>query len=563
MNLRSSRSHVIFTLTIECSEPGVDGKDHVRVGKLNLVDLALPPPTSAALIPPYQGSERQVKTKASGQRLKEASKINLSLSTLGNVISALVDGRSSHVPYRNSKLTRLLQDSLGGNAKTLMCANIGPADYNLDETLSTLRFASRAKNIRNQARINEDPKDAVLRQLQNEIQELRKKLAEGGEEGDNSSGGDEEDGEADPEDLQTKRRKHKRLKVCKAVLANLCCCGQTARMSAEQLAAARAQVEADRLALLQEKGMAEEERNRLVSELRNREAELAEAQAEHQALEEKLRALEQRIIVGGENLVAKAERQAKLLEESAAELEATRQAEAELARRLRETEAERLGLEERYSSLREEVQGKSKKIRRVVHLVSSARAELVELQAEHHRELEQLLEGLRQLGRDLQMASKLIEAVVPSEYQVKTSRILSYPELVCCPQELIEQNIFWNEEIGDWQLKCVAYAGNNMHPEEPRGKERRKQVLTVLTLLCLTCYLHFCGWGKQILASINDTKFLSYDAHVPNIYGAPKVHKPNCPLRPIRAQLDLSHVYLAYSHEGAEQALRQRSKTGK
>jgi hypothetical protein len=81
--------------------------------------------------------------------------INLSLSTLGNVISALVDGKSSHVPYRNSKLTRLLQDSLGGNSKTLMFANIGPAEYNYDESLSTLRYASRAKNIKNHAKVNQ------------------------------------------------------------------------------------------------------------------------------------------------------------------------------------------------------------------------------------------------------------------------------------------------------------------------------------------------------------------------------------------------------------------------
>ena len=103
MNETSSRSHSIFTITIESSEKKEDGEDHIVVGKLNLVDLA--------------GSERQSKTGATGDRLKEATKINLSLSALGNCISALVDGRSSHIPYRDSKLTRLLQDSLGGNAK--------------------------------------------------------------------------------------------------------------------------------------------------------------------------------------------------------------------------------------------------------------------------------------------------------------------------------------------------------------------------------------------------------------------------------------------------------------
>jgi kinesin family protein 3/17 len=111
-----------------------------------------------------------------GERLKEATKINLSLSTLGNVISALVDGKSTHIPYRDSKLTRLLQDSLGGNARTVMVANIGPASYNFDETLVTLRYANRAKNIKNKPVINEDPKDALLREFQEEIMRLKSQL---------------------------------------------------------------------------------------------------------------------------------------------------------------------------------------------------------------------------------------------------------------------------------------------------------------------------------------------------------------------------------------------------
>ncbi|XP_054402864.1 kinesin-like protein KIF17 isoform X7 [Pongo abelii] len=159
MNKDSSRSHSIFTISIEMSAVDERGKDHLRAGKLNLVDLA--------------GSERQSKTGATGERLKEATKINLSLSALGNVISALVDGRCKHIPYRDSKLTRLLQDSLGGNTKTLMVACLSPADNNYDETLSTLRYANRAKNIRNKPRINEDPKDALLREYQEEIKKLK------------------------------------------------------------------------------------------------------------------------------------------------------------------------------------------------------------------------------------------------------------------------------------------------------------------------------------------------------------------------------------------------------
>lgn len=139
------------------------GQDHLRAGKLNLVDLA--------------GSERQSKTGATGERLREATKINLSLSALGNVISALVDGRSKYVPYRDSKLTRLLQDSLGGNTRTLMVACLSPADNNYEESLSTLRYANRAKSIQNRPRINEDPKEALLREYQEEIRKLRALLS--------------------------------------------------------------------------------------------------------------------------------------------------------------------------------------------------------------------------------------------------------------------------------------------------------------------------------------------------------------------------------------------------
>eukprot|EP00061_Rhincodon_typus_P012414 g38135.t1 len=162
MNEYSSRSHAIFVVTVECSELGLDGENHIRVGKLNLVDLA--------------GSERQSKTGVQGERLKEATKINLSLSALGNVISALVDGKSTHIPYRDSKLTRLLEDSLGGNAKTIMVATIGPASCNYEESLITLRYANRTKNIKNKPRINEDPKDALLREFQEEIARLKAQL---------------------------------------------------------------------------------------------------------------------------------------------------------------------------------------------------------------------------------------------------------------------------------------------------------------------------------------------------------------------------------------------------
>lgn len=124
MNATSSRSHSIFELQIE-SQQALHGKSVIRQSKLNLVDLA--------------GSERQAKTGATGQTLEEAKKINASLSALGNVITALVDGKIKFVPYRDSKLTLLLKASLGGNAKTLMLCALSPAENSFEETLSTLR----------------------------------------------------------------------------------------------------------------------------------------------------------------------------------------------------------------------------------------------------------------------------------------------------------------------------------------------------------------------------------------------------------------------------------------
>lgn len=202
MNEMSSRSHAVFIVIAEQSETVyVDDhgqemspedfqrfmhtrgirqqrnneqdnrmEDHVRqtfkVGKLNLVDLA--------------GSERVNLSGATGMRLEESKQINKSLSMLGSVIKALTEAKeNSHIPYRNSKLTRMLEDSLGGNCKTTMMAMISPAFEAMMETISTLKFANRAKNIRNEARVNEDlDQKSLLRKYERELKKLRAELEE-------------------------------------------------------------------------------------------------------------------------------------------------------------------------------------------------------------------------------------------------------------------------------------------------------------------------------------------------------------------------------------------------
>merc|ERR1719322_286409 len=163
MNARSSRSHAIFTLSIEARNKS-DGRA-LTVSKFHMVDLA--------------GSERQKKTKAKGDRLKESTNINMGLLSLGNVISALGEenrGANTHIPYRDSKLTRLLQDSLGGNSHTLMIACVSPADSNLEETISTLRYADRARKIKNKPIVNKDPRNEELSRLRNQVQQLQMQL---------------------------------------------------------------------------------------------------------------------------------------------------------------------------------------------------------------------------------------------------------------------------------------------------------------------------------------------------------------------------------------------------
>lgn len=452
MNESSSRSHAIFSITIECSDKGPDGAQRLRAGKLHLVDLA--------------GSERQSKTGATGIRLKEATKINLSLSTLGNVISALVDGKSTHIPYRNSKLTRLLQDSLGGNSKTVMVANVGPADYNYDESISTLRYATRAKSIKNHAVVNEDPKDALLRQYQKEIDDLRRQL-EGEDldgEGDGTESGSENEEYVD-ENGKTRTRKK-----------------TTKRVSAEKLQEIQAKIDEERKALSKKKGLEEAEKNKIAQNLEKREKELKRAQDEQRALKEKLEQLEKKIIVGGENLLEKAEKQNELLKKSEEELKRTEELKEAIKKKLDERAAEKMDLEEKYSNLNEEVRSKTNKLKKLRTMIMEAKSELDDINKEHNRAKEGLLESIRESTKEIKMQTFIINNYIPKEFQ-----------------QLIEQSVMWNEDLGEWQLKCIAYTGNHMRKQN-NDKDKKDQ------------------------------------------------------------SLDFNHLYLSYTAEGAEQQMKQNKK---
>ena len=166
MNATSSRAHTV--INIEFKQITItNGRSVEKVSMINLVDLA--------------GSEKAGQTGATGDRLKEGCAINQSLTCLGQCISVLADkacgkAQGQIVPYRNSALTRILQTALGGNSKTIMVCALSPSMLNYEETLSTLRYADRAKKIKNKATINESPQDKIIRELKDENKKLKQML---------------------------------------------------------------------------------------------------------------------------------------------------------------------------------------------------------------------------------------------------------------------------------------------------------------------------------------------------------------------------------------------------
>ncbi|KNC51999.1 kinesin-II 95 kDa subunit [Thecamonas trahens ATCC 50062] len=393
MNAQSSRSHSVFTITIECSELGPDGDTHVRVGKLNLVDLA--------------GSERQSKTGAAGDRLKEGININVSLSCLGNVIAALADGKTRHIPYRDSKLTRLLQDSLGGNSKTVMMANVGPADYNFEETMSTLRWANRAKNIKNKPKINEDPKDAMLRQFQEEIEALKAQLSQhgvvpdGGDSAAAASGG---------------------IDVSQARIQEM-----------------QAQLEAEKARLAADRDMVDSEKAKIAAELEARAVLLEDERKEQEALAARLAAMQDKVLSGGtEGLIDLKEKQERELEEQRLRLERQAREEERLKKEL-EAQAEEAELsKKKFSSLEEEAAIKTRKLKKLWSKLQNAKGELSSLEEEHAIDRLELMEEIRTQNDELKLFRCIINNFVPPTEAHK-----------------VQQRALWDDDADDYVLKPV------------------------------------------------------------------------------------------------------------
>lgn len=442
MNAESSRSHSIFLVTIEQCEIGKDGEGHIRVGKLNMVDLA--------------GSERQSKTGATGDRLKEATKINLSLSALGNVISALVDGKSSHIPYRDSKLTRLLQDSLGGNTKTVMVANVGPADYNYDETLSTLRYAYRAKSIKNKPRINEDPKDAMIREFQDEIMRLKEELQRNG--GDMSN--------IDPESLPpemrhlaggglapkiqkeivTIEREVEKIIEKEVIIEQGPSREEVAAMEAalrSQNEEVRLDAERKRQEVEMQRDMADAERQKFLQEIDNEEKAAKAEQQRRSQLQGQLQQMEQKMVVG-KQVMEKAIEQEEELKRQQREIRRQNKIESKLKEKEEQQKLENLELETKCASQEEQVQKLTSKLQKLWDKYQKAQQEMVDIQEFNQGEREDMLSMIRELRQTLKLKTLIMESFVPQK-EVQS----------------VQDRGTWDPEEDEWVLQPVKIDKTN------------------------------------------------------------------------------------------------------
>ncbi|KAG5871022.1 hypothetical protein JTB14_021091 [Gonioctena quinquepunctata] len=362
LNETSSRSHALFSVLIETKNKTTN---KTTFGKLNLVDLA--------------GSERVNKTLATGDRLREAGKINLSLSVLGNVISALVDGKSTHIPYRNSKLTRLLQDSLGGNSLTAMIATISPNVSDSDENLYTLMYADRVKHIQNLVTINVD-KESLIETFETKIVELKQQLG---------------------------------------------------------------------ILLLREQREKRKERRKSKTSLNK--MELDEIEMEKSILENRINTIQKKILVGGENLIERAQQQMEMLEDTAKELEHLDSSHQLLKEILFYKEKEKNIVERRYASLQEEDKELDRKIEETEKLLSKASDILIAKENEYQNEISHLLHTNKSLAKEMGLVSFIMEHNVPEDYL-----------------DEIKSKITWDEDIQEWQVKGVAYCGNNLRKSKSK-----------------------------------------------------------------------------------------------
>lgn len=380
MNSESSRSHSIFTVTVETLKQ-IDGQDHVRSARLNLVDLA--------------GSERVAKTGAEGVGFTEGVNINYELMILGNCIAALTSKGNTHIPYRDSKLTMLLRDSLGGNARTMMIAALGPADYNFSETMSTLRYAERAKKIENKPTVNMDPKDALLLQLKNELEALESQINQKNQ--------------------------------------------LDAQMGAtdDVIAAMEKKLEEEREAVAKQSNMAQKERDELMKKMEQRKKQIENEKEKREGYQKKLDELKHALENSNTSqLIAKTAQNEQQIREAKAKLAAREEKAKKMMSELAESQAKQDKVNAELHSMEQNMENVQAEYNQCVEIYKNLKIMMQEVPKTINADREQMSEHLLMLGKKSDFYSQIVDNFIP-EGDVKR----------------IKDNAEYDEETNTWSVK--------------------------------------------------------------------------------------------------------------
>eukprot|EP01105_Mastigella_eilhardi_P027140 TRINITY_DN820_c0_g1_i8.p1 TRINITY_DN820_c0_g1~~TRINITY_DN820_c0_g1_i8.p1 ORF type:complete len:765 (+),score=215.67 TRINITY_DN820_c0_g1_i8:28-2295(+) len=401
LNQHSSRSHAIFTLILESSTPSPSpgGKPIVRQAVLNLVDLA--------------GSEKQMKTGAEGERLKEGAKINKSLSALSKVISALTSTKeNTHVPYRDSRLTKLLMHSLGGSCRTVMITNISPADYNFQESLTSLRYAERAKLIKNTPHMNTDPKNAKILEYQETIARLKEMLAKRAAGGMMSPPPGVDISSAPELDIDSEKQLLEKEKQ-----------DEIAKITSEKSATVEC---------------VKTMRNDLKSSSRT----VTKQMQEKEELMKQLQQLENKLGgSGAQQLQNENQQQKALLQQHAIEIQAKEVEERKLRRQLKHQREKAELLVEKYSDLQKSKEIVTRKLKELKDGYLQAEQEIKDVQDEANTESEELRENISLQRKKLHLFTIIANSFInPDEVQ-----------------RLIDRSV-WDDENKRWTLKPILEA---------------------------------------------------------------------------------------------------------
>lgn len=398
MNSESSRSHSILSLVIETLTK-IDGQDHVRSARLNMVDLA--------------GSERAAKTGAEGVGFTEGVNINYELMILGNCIAALTS-KGSHIPYRDSKLTMLLKDSLGGNARTMMIAALGPADYNFSETMSTLRYAERAKKIENKPKVNMDPKDALLLQLKEELAALESQI-------------------------QQKDQLSAQMGASDDVIAMM-----------------EAKLEEERAEIAKQSNMAEKERIELTKKMEQRLKEIEAEKAKRESFQAKLEELTKALETSNKSqLMQRTTQNEKQIEEARKKLamreEKSRKMQEEMEARRRQQEEK----EREVSSLAQNVENVVSQFQDLVDRYKNLKVMLPEVQKTINGDRVQLAEHQESLAQQLDLLQQIVDNFIPPSEVERVKNQFTYDK----------DSDKWNEKSIDKKELVSAV----LHTERPKS----------------------------------------------------------------------------------------------